>query len=197
LSLRASIKTITFWTLILASTGMFYAIYGIAQHWVLLMTDRGLTAATAAKLLTIYYSLGVIGRFVWGPLFDKYSIRGVGLTLTTIMAAMVALLTFGGPAPTIPYLYAILFGFCYGGFIFMKPLLIAEYFGTQSLGKILGVASAISAFLSSLAPAITGFLFDLTRSYHLSLVVATAMAFFAVLMLATVRNEYALMLMKE
>jgi MFS family permease len=173
---------------------MFYAIYGIAQHWVLFMTDRGLTAATAARLLTIYYSLGVIGRFVWGPLFDKYSSKGVGLTLTTIMATMVALLTFGGEGTrSIPYLYAIIFGFCYGGFIFMKPLLIAEYFGTQSLGKILGVASAITAFLSSLAPAITGFLFDLTKSYHLSFVVATAMAFFAVLMLATVRNEYALM----
>jgi len=176
MTLREAARTRTFWALIFNSVGIFYAIFAIAQHWVLLLTDLDLSITVAARLLTVYYALGVLSRFFWGPVFDRYDSKVVGLWMSGLMAAMVVLMTLANATPIVPYLYAIIFGFCYGGFIFMRPLLTAEYFGARHVGKILGAASAVVTVLSSVSPAVTGYLFDATGSYRIPFAVTAVVA---------------------
>lgn len=190
LSVAAALRTVTFWAITLTTAFLFSAVYAISEHWVLFTTGQGMSVETAAWLLSFYYLMGVVGRFVWGPLFDRYPKKRVGLAIVSGMAAMVAVLAFGHELSYVPHLYALVFGFCYGGFLFLFPLLLAEYFGLRELGKIIGASATVSAVLASLSPTLTGLLFDLTKSYQAAFAFITALAVVGVLLLTRVRNEW-------
>ncbi len=184
-----AVRTLSFWAITLTTAAGFYAVYSIAEHWVLYVTGQGLELRVAARLLSLYYFMGVLGRFLWGPLFDRFAGKPVALTIVSGMTLNVAMLTFWTGAPAVPYVYAVMFGLCYGGFIFMMPLLLAEQFGVRHLGKIIGASAAVAAFLSSLSPAITGFLFDATGTYRAPFAVATIVVASGAVMLSAMRTE--------
>lgn len=190
LPVGAAVRTPTFWAVTLTTAFLFSAVYAVSEHWVLLTTSQGMSVEGAARLLSFYYLMGVVGRFFWGPLFDRFAKKRVALAIVSGMAAMVGLLAFAHDRPYVPHLYALVFGFCYGGFLFLFPLLLGEYFGLRDLGKIIGASATVSAVLASLSPTLTGLLFDLTGSYRAPFLAMTVLAVLGVLLLTRVRNEW-------
>jgi len=177
--LRTVLRQREFWFPTLALAAMLYAVVAIAQHWVLMQQDRGMAATEAAGLLTLYYAAGLAGRFVFGPLYDRYAPARVGRVQALIMAALLALLWLPDVG-WVPLSYALLFGLGYGGFLFLAPLLLGErYAGHPELGTIVGAAASVSAILYSTAPAVAGWLFDATGSYAATIGLAVTMALIA------------------
>jgi len=66
------------------------------------------------------------------------------------------------------YLFAVIFGFGYGGIAPLQSPLIAELFGLNSHGVILGVTEFGVALGETIGPVAAGHIFDITGSYNLA-----------------------------
>ncbi len=66
--------------------------------------------------------------------------------------------------------------FFYGGKITTLPGLIGCFFGTRSVGEIIGIIHAVSLSGGIIGPVLGGYIFDRSGSYQLAFVIA-ALAF--------------------
>ncbi len=174
-----------FWLPTLALAAMLYAVVAIAQFWVLMQTERGMTARGAASLLTVYYAMGVAGRFVFGPLYDRFSPRRVGTTQALVMCGLVLLLLISESAWA-ALAYAIPFGACYGGFLFLSSLMLGDRFAQSGrLGTVIGAMASVAAILYSTAPAVAGWLYDATGTSAAPILLAGSTALLAALFVWT------------
>jgi len=173
-----------FWLPTLAFAAMLYAVISVAQHWVLMQTGRGMPAGEAALLLTIYYGVGIAGRFVFGPLYDRYAPARVGTLQGIAMTALILMLLIPDIS-VVPGLYAVLFGLCYGGFLFLSSLILGQrYADNAHLGTVIGAMASVAALLYSTAPAVAGWLYDLTGQDAAPILLAAAMAALATVLIA-------------
>lgn len=165
-----------FWLPTLAFGVMLYGVIAIAQHWVLMQTGRGMAADTAALWLTVYYAVGIVGRFVFGPLYDRYTPARVGTVQGVIMTALILMLLIPDTR-VVPVVYALGFGLCYGGFLFLASLILGQRFATSAhLGTVIGAMASVAALLYSTAPAVAGWLYDVTQQDAAPILLAAVMA---------------------
>lgn len=173
-----------FWLPTLAFAAMLYAVVAVAQHWVLMQTGRGMPAGEAALLLTIYYGVGIAGRFVFGPLYDRFAPARVGTVQGIAMTALILMLLIPDIS-VVPGLYAVLFGLCYGGFLFLSSLILGQrYADSAHLGTVIGAMASVAALLYSTAPAVAGWLYDLTGQDAAPILLAATMAALATVLIA-------------
>jgi MFS family permease len=173
-----------FWLPTLAFAAMLYAVIAVAQQWVLIQTGRGLPAGEAALLLTVYYAVGIVGRFVFGPLYDRYAPARVGTVQGVVMTALILLLLVPD-TQVVPGLYAVLFGLCYGGFLFLSSLILGQrYAASVHLGTVIGAMASVAALLYSTAPALAGWLYDITGRDSAPILLAAGMAALSTVLIA-------------
>ena len=70
------------------------------------------------------------------------------------------------------YILGAIFGFAYGGFPSLHPLIFAELFRLSSLGVILGLSVLIVAIGLGIGSFLAGRIFDITGSYSLAFLVS-------------------------
>lgn len=164
-SLRETIHTRQFWIV----SAMFFC-FGISAqtifaHIVPHITDTGISATIAASILAIIGAAGAAGRIILGGVADRF---GNKLSLIIIFAllsiALLWLLTTRDISAF--YLFAVLFGFAYGGWAALISIVVAELFGLISLGVVLGVVQIGVATGEAIGPVLAGRIFDITDSYQ-------------------------------
>jgi len=69
------------------------------------------------------------------------------------------------------YLFAVMFGFGYGGVAALAPPLVAELFGLTSHGVLLGCLMICAEGGSAIGPVVAGHIFDVTGSYNLAFLI--------------------------
>ena len=74
------------------------------------------------------------------------------------------------------YLFAVIFGFSYGGFIALESPLVADLFGLRSHGAILGMAAFGAAIGSAIGPLVVGRIFDVTVGYQIGFLVCAVLS---------------------
>jgi len=80
------------------------------------------------------------------------------------------------------FLFAIIFGFSYGGFVSLESLLVAELFGMSSHGIILGCVVIAATIGGAVGPVMAGHIFDTVGSYQLAFLVCAALAVIATIL---------------
>jgi OFA family oxalate/formate antiporter-like MFS transporter len=86
------------------------------------------------------------------------------------------------------YLFAIAFGFLWGGSGAMITVLIADLFGTRSLGAIMGMLSAGWSIGAAIGPAIGGYIFDVSGRYYGAFGIGAAAFLTAACLLALIKR---------
>ena len=86
------------------------------------------------------------------------------------------------------YLFGFLFGLFYSGWVPMFPTILGKFYGLKSLGSIFGIFGTGFSLAAISGPLVSGLLFDMTQSYHDSLVVATAASFVTALLVLLIRT---------
>lgn len=74
------------------------------------------------------------------------------------------------------HLFALIFGFGYGGLITMLSLLVADLFGLCNHGLIFGTITFIITIGGSIGPFVGGYIFDLSNSYYTFLLILLAVS---------------------
>jgi MFS family permease len=108
-----------------------------------------------------------------GMAADKIgSRRVIAISLVLVSAALFWLVSIG--AALVFYLFAAVYSFGIGGSTAMESTVTAELFGMKSHGVLLGAISFGFTAGAAIGPLVTGYLFDLTASYHLAFLICAA-----------------------
>lgn len=123
--------------------------------------------AGAATAVSLTSGASLCGRFLVGSFVDRADKRMVAVVCFLLQGAAVFTASHS-TQPLILYLCVILFGLTMGNIIMLQPLIIGEFFGIVSFGRISGLMLLFTSSGSALGPMLGGMLFDLTQGYKTS-----------------------------
>jgi cyanate permease len=171
----------TFWILVCAFSLVSVSVQGCLVHVTAMLTDRGMTARTAAFGASVMGAAVLIGRIGTGYLLDHFFAARLAVLLFGGAAVGIGLLLMSA-APAGALVAAFLVGLGLGAEVDMIAYLVSRYFGLRSFAEIYSVVFGAFALAGAFGPLIMGAGFDRTGSYSapllgflLATVVATAL----------------------
>jgi MFS family permease len=172
----SAFKQASFYLLTLGSMCSIAAVSGTQQNLKLLLSlDRHFTQRDAAGVLSLVLTFSIAGRLLMGWLADRFSKKYVMLLTYLLVAAGIPLL-FLGTTRLVLYASAAIFGIGLGGDYMIIPLMTAEIFGIEILGRLLGVILTAGGIAEAAAPWFIGRLRDATGNYTESCFVLVGIA---------------------
>ena len=166
----------SFYLLAIGSMASIGAVGGTNQHLKLLLTKNLMwNQDDAFNLLSVVAASSLVGRLGSGWLADRIGPKRVMLIIYFLVACATLILVFG-PTSSGLYLFAVVFGLGLGGEYLIIPLMAAELFGTQILGRVMGIVLAADGIAEATFPILAGHLRDTTGSYTASWQVLTGLA---------------------
>lgn len=175
-SLKAAFRKPSFYLLTLGSMCSIAAVSGTQQNLKLFLSlDRHFTQRDAAGALSLVLTSSIVGRLLMGWLADRFSKKHVMLLTYFLVAAGIPLLFLGHGRPIL-WLSAAIFGIGLGGDYMVIPLMTAEIFGIEILGRLLGVILTAGGVAEAAAPWAVAHLRDVTGNYTTSCFVLVGVA---------------------
>lgn len=176
-SLKIAIKSLPFWMIFVSEIVNYIITVTPLVHIAAFATDCGISTMVAASLLAIIGGFSIVGRLIIGGISDRIGPRNLLPITFIIMALMLFSLTLSKD-PLVFYLFAIIFGFAYGGSVPLIPAITARYFGLSAMGSILGTIMFGGVIGGGIGPWLTGYIFDLTESYNIAFIAMSLIAMF-------------------
>jgi MFS family permease len=176
--IKGAFKSGSFYLLTLGSMCSIAAVSGTQQNLKLFLSlDRHFSQSAAAQVLSLILTFSILGRLLIGWLADRFAKKHVMLLTYFLVAAGIPLL-FLGTSSLALYTSAIVFGTGLGGDYMIVPLIAAEIFNGQMLGRLLGVILTAGGIAEAVSPWMMGYLRDATGNYFASCVALVVVALF-------------------
>jgi MFS family permease len=160
---RDAMRTGAFWAI---SFAFFLVLSGQIAFMIHEISFLGplLGTAGAATAVSLTSGTSFCGRFLVGSFVDRADKRVVAVICFLLQGG--AVLTAAHSTHALPlYLCVMVFGLTMGNIIMIQPLIIGEFFGTASFGRVSGLVTLFTTTGSAFGPLIAGLLFDHTQSY--------------------------------
>lgn len=177
LTLREALAGYRFWVLCGSIFAIYLAVSGISPNLIAALTDKGFTPASAATVQGVYGFAIIVGRLVVGWAIDRWWAPGVALVALSL-PAVGCLILAGSFDFALAAFAALLIGFAAGAELDLMAFLAARYFGLRHYAKIYAILYATLAVAGGLAPILFARIFDVTRSYDTSLLIASGLFVF-------------------
>jgi predicted MFS family arabinose efflux permease len=160
----ATIRTPAYGWLYLSNLLLCLVLFVPFVHLPVFAEDAGVAATAAAGLVGIIGAASVIGRIVLGGVADHAGpLRAYRVSF--LLIGMSFALWWIGDGFWLLAAFAAVLGVGYGGFVALSPVVLAEFFGVERLGGLLGVLLTANGVGSALGPPAVGFVVDATGSY--------------------------------
>jgi len=163
---KEALKTRTFWifTFGFALAGMPGGT--IFLHMPSYYTDNGLSAATAAGLMSVYAFGALLARGIWGILAERFPIKVLLVAHALNYSAGIALfLTVGVQSLWLLYPTVVFLGIGAGGSMQLDSQAWADFYGRREIGSIMGLWTLFRTGLSSGGPLFAAIMFDIFKGY--------------------------------
>lgn len=168
-NLKEALKIRSTWMLIAAVALASLPSIAIPANMVPLFEDRGFSQNSAALALSIYGLMSVSGRYFWGYIANRATVRLSFLGLVIMGALVMALLAIIESQQLILFLLAAGSGLAIGGMIVLNPLIWPAYLGRAHLGSIQGVVYPLVSIIMAIGPVVLSLSYDHRGSYSLGL----------------------------
>ena len=165
LSIRQILTGYRFWMLAIGLLLVAASISGMITNLVLLLTDKGLTAATAAKYAGLIGLSVVSGRLLAGFLLDHFWAPLIAAVFLSAPAIAALLLTLENTTMIGVGFSAVIIGLAAGAELDIMAFLTSRYFGLKHYGSVYGGLYIFFSIGAGLAPAAFGWGYDMTGSY--------------------------------
>jgi len=173
---RSAFLTVPFFLLTLGSMFSIAAVSGTQQNLKLFLSlDLHYTQNQAARILSMVLAFSIAGRLIMGWLADRFPTKYAMLLIYLLVGASIPLLLIGHSQAAL-YAFAVFFGIGLGGDYMIVPLMTAELFGMQILGRLLGVILTAGSVAEAISPWLVGRLRDSTGSYTAGFLALVGMA---------------------
>ena len=141
----------------------------ILAHIVSMATFKGIPGVEAAGVLATIAGASVISRFAFSVMADKFGGRTT-LTLSLLGQSLPVIILFFAADAWVFYLFAVIFGLCYGGEMVGFPIINKQLFGAKApLGSIYSFEMVGAGTGMALGGWLGGGLFDMSGAYSWSL----------------------------
>jgi MFS family permease len=188
LSLREAFRTSNFWILsfiwVLTAFTHFFVLTHIVPH----ATDIGVSPEEAAALLGLIGGVGIVGRVLVGRVSDRIGSKAVAIGSSLVIVGAMVWLIWARDFWAL-YLFAIVYGFAFGGRATAISVLVVDAFGVSSIGVILGLMDIGWGAGGAIGSAIGGLIFDVTDSYVIAFEAGAVAMLIATLLIATVKTK--------
>lgn len=179
ISCKEALGTSTFWSICIAFFFVASSAIGCLIHLVPLLTDRGVSAQSAAWATALLGGASLVGGVLAGYLLDRLFASYVTVGFFTGTALGIFCL-WSGIVGGLAFIAAFLIGLGMGAAGQIIPYLVSRYFGLRSFGEIYSYALISFSLGGVVGPLLMGLSFDYTGAYSLGLAV-----FFVTTLIAT------------
>jgi predicted MFS family arabinose efflux permease len=176
-------KSYTFMTLIAVSVVVGVSYVGVLTHLVPMLTDRGMSDASAARFLSLLGIAAIAGHLLIGACFDRFPTARVAGVILAVSGFGVAGIGLAQSSAAIA-LSTIFLGAALGADIDLLPYLVSRYFSLASYGEYLGYFFAAGTLGSSAGAFLMGRAFDVYHSYVLMTNTIGAVSFIAAVLVS-------------
>ena len=168
-----------FWIYVLAIFIMLLtmgAMYHMAAH-VSIIVD----AAAAAKFVSIFSLVAIVGKLLMGAVFDKSLTGGILLGTVSMALCFVFLLIAKNFTMLLPV--ALFYGLGSAHATIFPPTLTGRFFGSKYYGEIFGFVNSFASLSMAVNGLVMAALFDATGTYTLAWIFGLAAAILATVLL--------------
>ena len=127
------------WLLILTYIGIYAFVTSIGFHFPAFRQDMGSRADEAARLYSFSTVIGGVGSIFIGWLAERISARRT-LVLVVLALAATSVVLWSGVGASGYYVWAVFYGVANAGGVALLALTLAEVFGNQAIGRLMGFA---------------------------------------------------------
>jgi MFS family permease len=151
--------------------GVFAMSYNV--HIVPDAINSGMPSTEAAHILATTGALLIAGRILLGIIADKIGNKPIFMLCFALSFCALLFISFVHTHWAF-FILAILMGIAQGGIGTSQSPIVASQFGLKSHGLILGCIGLGNTAGAAAGPLLTGYIFDLTKSYHIALLICAA-----------------------
>lgn len=163
------------------------ALFMVLVHMVPYSIDIGIDPLTASYWLGLIGVSSVPGRIVMGFISDRIGKANTFALCCLLESLLIPLLLTG--KHLLLSIFAVFFGFFYGGWMAMYAPLISELFGLKHIGSILGTIATAFGIGGTLGPTFAGYLFDVLGSYTMAFIICMIMFIMVALLIMGLRSS--------
>ncbi|HVQ76623.1 MAG TPA: MFS transporter [Candidatus Binatia bacterium] len=169
-TLAEALRTRSFWLLLVATSPHSLISTALTFHHVAFMASLGVDSSIAAAVLAVLAPFAIAGTLLAGVLADRLPARYLlaanqgGLAATMIWSFFIGT---AGPA----LVYGALLGATSGFSFTLQSTIWPTYYGRHHLASIRSVAATTTIAAAAIGPLPFGWLFDLTGSFRVPLLV--------------------------
>jgi MFS family permease len=170
-SLREAIRTWQFWTFGVALLCFTMSEGTILVHIVSHAIGLGISVTNAALIIPIIGGVSIPSRILMGIAGDRIGNKPAWTICFVFLIISFCLLLLARELWLV-YLFAVIFGFGYGGLSTLISPMVAELFGLSSHGVIFGVIIMFGGTAGmAVGPLLAGHIFDITGRYQLAFII--------------------------
>ena len=180
LSFTQAFRTAPYWLISLLRFCSMFVFQLISVHIFPYAVDIGLSETAAAIIISIISISGTVSRLLIGFVADMIGHRVTLFLLAVFLTVSLIILVFAKELWHI-YAFVILFGLVWGGTGVVQITLISNYFGSRSLGAIIGSLELFLTTGGAIGVSMAGIIFDATGSYAVPFIICIIAALLVML----------------
>jgi MFS family permease len=179
-SLKEAARTARFWLAAAMLFGEGFGCFTIFVHIVPHAIELNISPINAANILAVMGGISIVANYIMGTIADRIGNRLIFLFCFILMTASMFWLMVARELWML-YLFAIIIGIAFAGMGTAESPLVAGLFGVRYHGVIYGVAHVGFTIGAAVGPFITGYIFDMTKSYYIAFLVGAAVGILGIL----------------
>jgi OFA family oxalate/formate antiporter-like MFS transporter len=187
ISFRQVLKNRSFLFLNLTEGIRMMAVSAVATHVMPYFSSVGISRSKAGLVAGAIPLFSIIGRLALGWLGDVFEKRHVmGFAFGLMSAGMLVFCYVQREWMIV--LFLLLFPPSFGGTMVLRGSILREYFGRDSLGKMLGIVMGSASLGGIMGPTLAGWVFDSWGSYRFIWVAFSAITAMAITMVLKIKR---------
>jgi len=187
LSLQGVIHSRQFWMLGAALFCFGLSLGAIMVHIAPHAIALGISTAGAAVILAVIGGLNTGGRVTMGITGDRIGNK-LAFIISIALISVALFWVLAAKESWMLYLFAVLFGFGYGGIVALVSPVIAEQFGLRAHGVIMGFIMLGATFGNGIGPVVAGHIFDITGSYNLAFLIFAILSVIGLMLMLLLKS---------
>lgn len=173
-SLTQALRGARFWLIAMALIAINIPGSGVVSQLAPMITDKGMSEATAGVILSVYALGLLIGRLTTGFALDRAPAAIVAALMTAIPAIGTLLLLLPTPSFAVAAFAVVLIGLQQGSEIDLLAYFVSRGFGFKHYSSIFGMIAMAGALSTATSLVLFGKVHDLTGNYDIALIIGAA-----------------------
>jgi MFS family permease len=147
----------------------------------------GISAEKAAVVLSLIGGSGIAGRVLVGSISDRIGRKVFAIICSSLQVGAMVWLIWT-QSWWMFYLFALVYGFAYGGMAPVMTALVSDTLGLPNIGMILGILDIGWGIGAAAGPAVGGLIFDATSSYSIAFALGAAVMLIVTLLIIPIKR---------